>query len=398
MTYPLQPILIGAAVTYLMSTILASCVARLGFPISDSARRIGCIDGLRGFLALSVVIHHFVIWMQVTRLGGTWSPPTIKFFDQLGAGSVALFFMVTGLVFYPRILTGWTNTSWCAVYITRVSRLLPMILISVACVTVILAVRAGSLPHWADCKSLLRWVATWSEPPLLGDTDAGRTNAYVLWSLWYEWLFYFTVLPLAAFAMDLIRGRMPSWVIPVALLIFGLLFMLLHKRASILPYLPLFAVGMIAQEIRATRIVKTLQAPWNVFFATLAISLAYVRFSPYGLPGCTLFSYFFVSVACGNRLGGVLSNRGAQVLGECSFGIYVLHGCLLSILFVDCAPPLSAIALPALLPLVGVAVLLLIAGTYLFIERPCIEVGRSLAQSFTSRRLRADDPILETAP
>src|SRR6476661_365493 len=103
MRYPIAAIIAAAVLAYLSATILSGRVATAGFPLPPDERRIGCIDGLRGYLALSVLVYHAIVWMQLTRLGGSWSPPQLALFEQLGAGSVALFFMVTGLLFYPRV-------------------------------------------------------------------------------------------------------------------------------------------------------------------------------------------------------------------------------------------------------------------------------------------------------
>lgn len=35
--------------------------------VPDAATRIGCIDGLRGYLALSVMVHHFAVWLAFCK-------------------------------------------------------------------------------------------------------------------------------------------------------------------------------------------------------------------------------------------------------------------------------------------------------------------------------------------
>jgi hypothetical protein len=81
-SYPIVAMLVGASATYVTSTITASLIARLYFPLPSSDKRIGCIDGLRGYLAISVLICHFIVWLQVQRLGGTWDRSSINFFAQ----------------------------------------------------------------------------------------------------------------------------------------------------------------------------------------------------------------------------------------------------------------------------------------------------------------------------
>lgn len=69
--------LIGCGIIACMvATVVADLAVRGGFPVPGGARRIGCVDGMRGYLALSVMIHHFAIWIQVTRMDGQWQPLT----------------------------------------------------------------------------------------------------------------------------------------------------------------------------------------------------------------------------------------------------------------------------------------------------------------------------------
>ncbi|MFE1597880.1 acyltransferase family protein [Methylobacterium sp. ID0610] len=395
MHYPIAAILAGAGAAALAATLLAGLLARRSFPLPPAEARIGCIDGLRGLLALAVLVHHFVVWMQATSLGGVWSVPKVNLFAQLGAGGVALFFMVTGLVFYPRILAGFRATPWPRLVAMRVFRIVPLVAVSVAIVTAVIAARTGRGLDAAFPGAAAQWIAAWDEPPLLGDAQSGRVNAYVLWSLGYEWLFYLGVLPACALAMDLIRGRLPSWTVPVLLLAIGILGREAGLPIPLLRFLPLFAIGMLAHEIRAREaLARPLRSRPAAIVALLALAVGLVGArNPYGatLP---LFALFFVCVACGNSLFGLLATPGARVLGECSFGLYLLHGVLLSIAFEDAgAASLAPAVAPILLPLAAVAATLLAAAAFLIVERPALRLGASL-----TRRMRPAAPLLAAAP
>src|SRR5574337_64431 len=89
----------------------------------------------RCLLCLAVVFHHFLVWMQMTRLGESWGPPHVNFFQMIGSGAVALFFMTTGLLFYPRIRSGFRANNWPAIFVGRVFRIIPMSVVSFALVT-----------------------------------------------------------------------------------------------------------------------------------------------------------------------------------------------------------------------------------------------------------------------
>lgn len=402
MTYPIAAISLGAASAYVLATVVAGLVARAGFPLPPEDRRIGCIDGLRGYLALSVLVHHFIVWMQVTYLGGTWSPPSVHLFNQLGAGGVALFFMITGCLFYPRVLAGFRATSWPALAITRVFRIVPLVVASLAVVSAIIALRTGCGLDADFPLAALKWITAWSQVPLLGDPDSGRLNAYVLWSLWYEWLFYLFVLPLCAAAMDLIRGRLPSWTVPAALLVGSLAARHLRLPLSLVLFLPLFAIGMLAYECRRREaIARVLRAPGMALAALLALGFGMVAFPTPHTLAMPFFAVFFVCVACGNSLGGLLRGRGALVLGECSYGIYLLHGIVLSLLFVEAAGAMRAIGAgwaPALLPPAAALVTLTAAAGYLIVERPGIRLGGRLAKRLPRHRPGAAAPALNGTP
>src|SRR5476649_2958569 len=61
-------------------------------------QRTGSLDGLRGILALAVMIHHsFTAYGYFMRGQWIWSSSSI--FNQLGQSSVAMFFMITGFLF-----------------------------------------------------------------------------------------------------------------------------------------------------------------------------------------------------------------------------------------------------------------------------------------------------------
>ena len=60
------------------------------------------IDGLRGFLGVSVFIHHTVVtWFFLH--GYPWQPPPSRLMLHLGQTSVALFFMITAFLFWGRV-------------------------------------------------------------------------------------------------------------------------------------------------------------------------------------------------------------------------------------------------------------------------------------------------------
>jgi len=366
------------------AVMVGGALRRGGFPVPKGPR-FGNIDGLRGFLALSVLSHHFWIWTHVIVFGRPWSEADLPFVNQLGAGAVALFFMITGLVFYPTALKGIGNVFWPKVYIGRFFRIVPLVAASFLLISLIIMLRTGARPDASYLRVAVEWISAHRQVPIMGYADSGLMNALVLWSLWQEWLFYLLLLPGVALGLHVAkRIKLPSWTVPVLVLATGLLAHLFGFGGHIFSFWPLFAAGMLAYECCARDAIRRwLASPTAAILATLGMIPAVLLFDHALTPAFVPFAFFFCCVAAGNRFGGIFSLPGAAVVGEISFGIYLLHGILLNVLFVDAAPIIQRIplvALPLLIPALAVLIVLITAATYLLIERPAWRFGKRLGE------------------
>lgn len=393
----------GMIVAFGVATLGAEALAGLGFPLPKGSR-FAAIDGLRGYLALSVMAHHFIIWTQLTQAGMGWVAPIVPFFNQLGAGAVALFFMTTGFLFYPNVQAGWRAVPWRGFLVKRLFRIEPVVVVSILLVLLVVGLRQGVLPGRADLRPLVDWLTNGDEPGLMGEPNAGQVNGFVLWSLYFEWIFYLIILPLCAVARDLSRAWLPCWTIPAALVLLGVVRMALGIEGGIggIFFLPLFGIGMLAHEVVGRpAMVKWLNRGDMACLAVVALLAVMVMFPvPYqwALPG---FAFFFAVVAAGNTFGPLLRTKGAQVLGACSFGIYTTHGIMLSILFTEGAhltAGLSEATLPILLPLVALVVLAFAALLHVGVEMPGIAAGKRLARVVQGRPAPRRAPITQSTP
>ena len=361
----------------------------MGFPVPDERRRLGAIDGLRGYLALLVMVHHFAIYLLLSIEGGDWRDVKVAVLDNFGAGSVTLFFMITGALFFPKTWTGIGGNDWRAMYISRVFRILPLQVVTVTIIALIALTRVGFVigDTWISFPARFAlWLTSYSQPILFGYRGTASINAFVLWSLWVEWKFYLIVLPLIAVAVGLIGARRGRWLIPVALLVSGIAFQ--YSGINVLQKVnySAFACGMLALLVRSSRFAPMLcSMPATLIAgAGLAMSMALLPAPDHPLP-LAAYALFFACVICGNRFGGLLATKGALVLGEASFSIYMLHGVLLNILFVSGSDLVALVpvtmrpwALVLMIPATsGIAIL-----TYLLIERPAIGIGRRIARRF----------------
>ena len=395
-SYPILAICVGLVLS-LGGVWLAVALTRLcGFPSPRAVGRIGYVDGLRGCLATSVLVHHGIIWLQMTRLGGTWSAPSIAFFNNLGAGAVALFFMVSGLVFYPRILAGFDLAGFIRLIVNRIVRILPLTIVSVGVVAIIALCRSPSAPPASEwIKPLVVWVSGWGEPPLAGLHASYQINGGVLWSIYYEWLFYLLILPACALYCSAMRAAPATWMLPVGLLIGSLTLRALHIMPfSLVFYLPLFALGMLAHEARswpaAARVLRDRRVGMIGLLCLLIAMVAWP--DPYGVPQFVLYSVFFATVVCGNPVLSGLGSTVALIVGECSFGIYLFNGIALSLIFTEGSPMLAFLptaAIPLLFPIAATLTVLVAAAGHILVEKPGIDLGRRMGGLMRRRLLPA---------
>lgn len=362
--------------------------------------RIATLDGLRGYLALFVLVHHYAIWAQMSLTGWSWRPLTSFIFNQFGSGAVAIFFMVTGTLFYPRVVAGWRATSWRILLVERSFRILPPVTATLVLVVALLMIETGRTPTASDFVPMLEWVSAWDQPPLLGYQDASIINAQVLWTLRWEWLFYLAILPLSAIARDLCRlVGLPSAAVPLLLLLIATVASLTLQAPpgptwwSVLAF---FAFGMLAREAsdrpgcRKLFGSKFIRVPASILFVVALLSSP----QPFGLT-LPLFPLLYISVVCGNDFRGLLRSHVARKLGDLSFGVYLLHGIILWVGFEalglqgSFSPPHILLTLPLF------AASTVVAGAlfHRWIEVPSIRAGRKTMKLLLARSSSAGERV-----
>jgi peptidoglycan/LPS O-acetylase OafA/YrhL len=114
-------------------------------------------------------------------------------------------------------------------------------------------------------------------------------------------------------------------------------------------------------------------------------TLPWITHYGFGFPAAIITGLFFIPVACGNSLFGLLNFRGFRLMGIVSYSVYLLHGVALYV-----AHPLlqrlrstgSQQPLHYWLGVLGVgaAVLLLSMVTYRLIELPFMRAEKRLRQ------------------
>jgi len=369
-----------AVVVALASTAYLARFLRL----PDLAQRYTAIDGLRGYLAFFVFLHHACIWYFFLQ-SGEWRPPPSNLYTHFGQSSVAMFFMITGFLFFSKLLDGRQTIDWLRLFVSRFLRLTPAYLVMLAIMfgVVMLVSDADirSAPVQVS-KDALRWMSftILGAPDLNGLADTWRITAGVTWSLPYEWFFYFS-LPLLALTTG---SAVPlRYLLPAAAAVLGMLWV----WEPLLPHFLSFLTGIIAALCVRSSYVRVLTASrWAAVFAfaCLAVMVNYLPTSNAYLKAIPL-ALAFIVIACGNSLFGLLTHRLSRMLGEMAFSLYLMHGILLYVSFslifrTDTIAALSAVQYWALVISLTPILLGICAMSTHFVEQPAMRQTSRLTQ------------------
>lgn len=179
---------------------------------SGQRHRQSNLDGLRGFLAMAVFFQHAAMYHQFL-LDWTWVDPP-QFYFVLGQIGVSLFFMITGYLFWGKLVDEGGRPDWLRLYVGRVFRIGPVYWFAVAVLLTIVFASTG-LHLRVSLSALLVEIGRWL---LIGiNGGGGDVNGYagtlmllfgVTWTLSSEWKFYISLPLWAAIA------RRRTWHLP----------------------------------------------------------------------------------------------------------------------------------------------------------------------------------------
>lgn len=313
---------------YLVAFITAYLI-NLKYKLKSVDNRYETIDGLRGFLALGVFIHHVSIW-RAYCLYPVWEAPKSNLYNHFGQTSVAFFFMITSFLFVSKLLNnGDKEFNWKNFFISRFFRLVPMYFFSVLLIIVFVFI----LSNWQLKTSLYelfesigKWLTfTILKSPINDSEYTFIIGAGVVWSLPYEWLFYFS-LPLIGL---LLLKRKPSILAVLISIAFIVLFLIYHDTK--ITHIYSFIGGAIAPFlIKYTSIKSKINDLFGSIVIVICLALVILLFKNANLVLCQLLiSFIFMLIVCGCSLFGVFKNSTIQFLGEICYSTYLLHGIIL---------------------------------------------------------------------
>ncbi|MBK1878755.1 acyltransferase family protein [Pelagicoccus mobilis] len=397
--------LLVAAVTLLCCLLTATLFARLPAfkEVVERKGRFGSLDGLRGYLALGVCIHHFMLTWYL-KSEGMWGKAGNPFINNAGKIGVALFFMISGFLFIRKVAFSDQPIDWAKLYRGRFFRIVPLYFFAVLIVFVIAGFKASDSIAADPARAFvqaMRWLCFTSGP--IGDYwQALLIICGVEWTLRYEWLFYFS-LPILQIWMRL--GRVANLVLiglcvllfffPKTLVVFTdlhawELFELNFTREKFweifvsfmhTQYLLMFMVGGIAAwlQSRSNVVSGWLQTFPGMGLGTAALVGSWFYPNTEDFWHMMMVSLFFLTAVHGNQLFGLLKLKGSLVMGEISYSIYLMHGIVIFLAFSTAWSPgkeWTEEQFVWLMPVIGVAVVVVSAATFLGIERVGMRIGR----------------------
>lgn len=389
---------IGLLLMMMASYATAWCFSR-SQPIANPATRTGCLDGLRGYLALSVVAHHFLRVWNNARSGSMVAPDGSIVFQNLGPTAVMLFFMITAFLFYSKIVAARGRLDWRALYTSRLFRLIPAFWVILAIMLILLMVLQGwtlRVPPPRFLSEVARWMLFTlpGGPPINGYQETGSLLAGVIWTLRYEWLFYL-LLPAVAVFVSLFGRlqilRLAMLVAGALLAAFGPAIIVFHfSSAFALPFL----LGMVAAELNSIPRVRSFACDWRGTLVGLACLGVLLTCAPdSSLPWRSPFLVaFFLTIVAGNSYFGLLTQRPSILLGDASYSIYLVHGLVLNTLPLVFGEAIYAQADGVsgwrYLPPIAMTIVVFAIFNYRLVEAPFIRMGRTVL------RARHEKPVL----
>lgn len=338
------------------------------------------IDGIRGFLAVFVMLHHSNIWYHYLSTE-QWVTPATNLYTNLGQVGVTFFFMITGFLFFTKIRKD--NQDWLHLFLSRFLRLTPMFLLSISLLFLIVGWKSNwkiQTPINDLLNSCAKWVGftIFGSPNINNVKDTFTINAGVAWTLVYEWLFYFS-LPVIAF---IIRKKVPAiLIIATIILCFTIFHVFPIKLVNLLSFAFGFIASLFCQQNRIMSIAKNKLTP---ILIVLIISYELVTFqTTFSIIPITICGIIFILISAGCSMYGILDTKVARKLGEATYSIYLLHGIFFYLfmnIFITEKPPAHLYFLYVCL--ISFCVVFISCFTYKFIEQPFIKISSRLVERF----------------
>ena len=327
--------------------------------------RLGELDALRGLLATGVFFQHCVVYHAYLTTGD-WRRPASPFYAALGELSVVLFFMITGYLFWERVLRD-RQPPPRPFYRARFRRIAPLGLLAMTLVAVVVGFETGWTLREPPLLLLRHLVQLFSLGVLpvspINGVSPHPVNGGITWTLGYEWLFYLALPGLARIARS-------KWLL--VLLVGVTALSAVEPRAL---HLLSFAGGMgTAYLLQGGQLSRIGRGPLALS-AVVGAAAVFAGVPAYTWPGLACALLLFLAVVRDGGEWPLLRLPGLRQLGVASYSLYLLHGL---VLWAGIRILLIVTPDQALVPLIywsamtgcGLAAVVLAAVTYRWVEYP----------------------------
>ncbi len=281
------------------------------------------LDGLRAFLALSIVYHHSIIAYSYF-ITGEWSSPGSNFYALLGPISVSMFFMITGFLFGFKLFQDEFNIKYFLG--SRIRRIVPLYLFSVF-ILVFIVFYINDFILKEDFVLLLENILRWASfkfahfTPINQDPRVFEIQS-VYWTLKWEWKFYIALPFLFLLRKTFFKDKNILF-ISVLLVIF-----FFYKYIFVF----LFLLGVLASVLYIEKVYIN-----KIILNTLGIISLVIIFSFYNTTylkvPAILTAILFYSIVLSNNFAYILNGKIFRYFGTISYSIYLLHNMVVFIIF-----------------------------------------------------------------
>ncbi len=345
-----------------LAVLVSAALLRVVVPAAaNAAHRDRYLDGLRGVAAVGVMASHFGGNMAYALAPAQQT----ALFHNCGTAGVQVFFALTGYLFTRKAVAARGHLALPGFFANRVRRIVPMY-----SAAVVLSIALVCLITWREPVAWGRLarqtVALYAYGFVLDGSPQIKSVPYVdvigtIWTLPFEWGFYFTVPFLAVLAT--------SWrMLAAAGVVAGVYFAVLMTDGRGDVFSVFFLPGVLMGLLPAAPIARgrTTLAAIAGLLALAAILGGEQDFTPARL---LLMGLVFAGVVLARP--ALLSYRPVAFLGDISYSVYLLHFPVLFVIkaMLTLGGP-GPLHVAAILLAGSGAVIVLSAVTYRYIEQP----------------------------
>jgi len=343
------------------------------------------IDGLRGYLALFVFIHHSILYYYFLR-DNNWHIPNSRLFNHFGETSVVLFFMITSFLFTSKLLNQNTKMDWISLFTSRILRIYPAFLV-LFIIQIILILYLSSFQFSESPLKIFKEIIIWLSfsiidyLPINGCKDTNLMTANVLWTIRYEWVFYFS-LPILSQIIS--RAKPKIWIVLTTGIIMIVIAKFIHLQAV---FIYAFVGGVLTALIIKNEFISELtKKSISSFLILVCIIFVVLWFdTAYDIIPISILTLAFIGIASGNNLFGILTLKTSKLLGQLSYSIYLLHGIILYFTFILIIRPETASILNItnhwlLVAVCSLFTIFLASLCFKWIETPSIKSSKMISE------------------